>query len=115
MYAGCVSGGGGYSLTLINGTISSNTATGTAAVAGLDGESNDHVTLENTIDAANTGGLDLGGFGATNGANATADHSDCVLRAARRRHSRAPATSGSPVELWVNRQRRSGAEQGFLG
>ena len=41
VYAGCFPGGHGYHLTLVNSTVSGNTAAGPGAVSGVDGESTD--------------------------------------------------------------------------
>jgi hypothetical protein len=47
------------------------------------GEATDILHLRNTILAGNPGGVDLGGFGASSGANVDADHSDvCAIGAA---------------------------------
>jgi hypothetical protein len=83
VYVGCAPGKGGYHLTLVNSTISANTATGTGAAAGLDGETNDTALLENTIVAGNLGSADLGGFGASAGENVAATFSDvCAVGSA---------------------------------
>jgi hypothetical protein len=83
VYVGCAPGGGGYHLTLVNSTISGNTATGAGASAGLDGETNDTAVLENTIVAGNLLGSDLGGFGASDGENVSATFSDlCAIGSA---------------------------------
>jgi hypothetical protein len=83
IYAGCTVGSGSYQLTLVNSTVSGNQATGTGAVAGAMGEATDILHLRNTILAGNPGGVDLGGFGASSGANVDADHSDvCAIGAA---------------------------------
>ena len=63
IYAGCnATVGGSYHLALINSTISGNSASGTGAVGGVDGESGDVLTLENTILYGDTG-AEIGGFG----------------------------------------------------
>jgi hypothetical protein len=79
IYAGCNIGTSGYDLTLNNSTISGNSVAG-GGVAGADGEAADHLHLNNTILIGNAGGPDIGGFGATDGANATAQNSDvCAI------------------------------------
>jgi hypothetical protein len=74
VYAGCqqTTGTGGFHLTLINSTVSGNSAPGGAA--GLDGESTDVLTLENSIvyGDTGTGSSEIGGFGG----GVTASHSD---------------------------------------
>ena len=82
VYAGCTATTGslGFQLTLIDSTVSGNSGPGGAA--GVDGESGDTLTLRNSIVAGNTGAgaTDVGGFGATPGANVTADNSDvCAI------------------------------------
>ncbi len=78
VYAGCLNqqGTGGFHLTLINSTVSGNAGPGGAA--GVDGEATDVLKLENSIVFSDTGAgsKEIGGFGATDGANVTADHSD---------------------------------------
>jgi len=82
IYAGCVVGVGGYDLTLTNSSVSGNQATGTGAVAGVDGEATDLLHLRNTILFGNPGGADLDGFGASPGASVTAADSDvCAIGA----------------------------------
>jgi hypothetical protein len=76
IYAGCSGASEGYNLTLVNSTVSGNTAPGTGAVAGVGGETVDVLNLRNTIVAGDTGGAELGGFGVTTAANATATFSD---------------------------------------
>jgi hypothetical protein len=76
IYAGCGFGTTGYNLTLVNATVSGNTASGTGAVAGIDGQSGDVLSLQNTILDGDTGGAELGGFGPTLAANVTATFSD---------------------------------------
>ncbi len=83
VYVGCIPGKGGYHLTLVNSTISGNTATGTGAAAGLDGETNDTAVLENTIVAGNVGSGDVGGFGTSDGEHLSATFSDvCAIGSA---------------------------------
>ncbi len=83
VYVGCAPGGGGYHLTLVNSTISGNTATGAGASSGLDGETGDTAVLENTIVAGNLGGGDLAGFGASDGEHVSAAFSDlCAIGSA---------------------------------
>ena len=83
VYAGCTVGSGGYNLTLVNSTVSGNQASGTGAVAGADGETTDVLHLRNTILTGNLGGVDLGGFGSTDGANVDAANSDvCAIGSA---------------------------------
>jgi hypothetical protein len=83
VYAGCtatIGTGDGFHLTLINSTVAGNSGPGGAA--GVDGETGDTLTLQNSIVAANTGAgaTDVGGFGATPGANVTATNSDaCAI------------------------------------
>ena len=80
VYVGCLPGGHGYHLTLINSTVSGNTAAGSGAAAGLDGETGDTAVLENTIVAGNLAGSDLGGFGASDGEHVSAAFSDlCAI------------------------------------
>lgn len=63
IYAGCnPQVGGTYNLTLTNDTISGNAAAGTNAVGGVFGESNDTLTLQNTILYGDTGS-EIAGFG----------------------------------------------------
>jgi hypothetical protein len=76
VYVGCSFGGGGYHMTLINSTIAGNAASGSGAVAGIDGESTDFLALKNSIVFGNSSGKQLAGFGATDGANVTATYSD---------------------------------------
>jgi hypothetical protein len=79
VYVGC-SFGGGYDLTLDNTTITANQANGPGAVSGIDGETSDHLHLQNSIVAGNAGGTDLGGFGVSPGGNVTAANSDvCAI------------------------------------
>jgi hypothetical protein len=66
----------GYNLTLVDSTVSGNMVTGTGAVAGVSGQTNDALTLQNTIVDGDSGGAELGGFGATTGASVTATDSD---------------------------------------
>jgi len=55
----------------------------TGAVAGAMGEATDILHLRNTILVGNPGGIDLGGFGASSGANVDAANSDvCAIGAA---------------------------------
>ena len=85
VYIGCGFLGGAYHMTLTNSTISGNAATGApaGAIAGIDGESIDFLDLQNTIVSGDTGGAELGGFGASTGANVTADNSDvCAVGSA---------------------------------
>ncbi|MGH2876107.1 MAG: hypothetical protein ACRDLV_07650, partial [Solirubrobacteraceae bacterium] len=84
IYAGCTPtvDSVGYHLTTIDSTVSGNSVTGspTGAVAGIDGETGDFLNLQNTIVDGDLGGAEIGGFGATDGANATATYSDvCSL------------------------------------
>jgi hypothetical protein len=79
IHVGCI-GGSGSGLGLYNATVSGNQASGVGAVAGVDGESNDHLQAWNTILIGNSGGADLDGFGASPGANVTAMGSDlCAI------------------------------------
>ena len=71
VYIGCGFLGGAYHMTLTNSTISGNTATGApaGAIAGIDGESIDFLDLqEHDRSPATAGGAELGGFGASTGA-----------------------------------------------
>ena len=70
--------GGAYHMSLINSTISGNAATGAPAnaVAGIDGESIDFLGMDNTILAGDSGGAEIGGFGASPGQHVTAEGSD---------------------------------------
>ncbi len=78
VYVGCAVGGSGYHMTLISSTVSGNTAPGTGAVAGVDGENIDFLNLQNTIVSGDNGGSELGGF--NSGANVTASSSDiCAI------------------------------------
>ncbi|HXD55012.1 MAG TPA: hypothetical protein VN618_09700 [Solirubrobacteraceae bacterium] len=80
IYVGCLPGKGGYHLTLLNSTITANSASGSGASAGLDGETNDTAVLENSIVTGNLGAPELGGFGAVDGEHLTASFSDvCAL------------------------------------
>ena len=80
VYAGCNAGGSGYHLTLTNSTITGNGASGTGAVAGVDGEASDSLVLQNTIVFGDLGGAEIGGFGVSDGANVTASFSDvCAI------------------------------------
>ena len=80
VYAGCGVGTGNYNLTLASSTVAGNQASGAGAVAGVDGEATDVLHTVNSIIAGNTGGVDLDGFGATAGANVTAQNSDlCAI------------------------------------
>jgi hypothetical protein len=81
VYIGCGPiGTGGYTMTLNNSTIAGNTASGTAPAAGIDGETTDTLVAHNSIIAGNSGGKDVGGFGASDGANVTATFSDlCAI------------------------------------
>jgi hypothetical protein len=82
IYAGCFIGSGGYHLTLLNATISGNQVSG-GGVPGIDGEATDVLDLKNTIVNGNTGGQEIGGFGASDGANVTAASSDvCAIGSA---------------------------------
>ncbi len=79
IYAGCTAtvGSGGFHLTLINSTVTANTAPG--GPAGVSGESTDFLDLQNTIVQGNTapGSSDLGGFGIGGGSGSvTATYSD---------------------------------------
>lgn len=79
IYAGCTAtvGSGGFHLTLINSTVTANTAPDGAA--GVSGESTDVLNLQNTIVQGNTapGASDLGGFGIGGGSGSvTATYSD---------------------------------------
>ena len=77
IYVGCGGVAPGNQLTLINSTVTANSATA-SGIAGIAGGNTDTLNLENTIDTANGGGADLGGF-----AVLTGDHSDaCVSGAA---------------------------------
>jgi hypothetical protein len=64
IYAGCNANGAGYHLTLTNATVSGNTASGTGAVTGVDGEATDSLVLQNSIVFGDSGGAEIGGFGA---------------------------------------------------
>jgi hypothetical protein len=86
IYTGC-SFGSGSDLTLQDSTVSGN-STVAGGVAGVDGESADHLILANTIDAGNTGGSDLGGFNGSGG-SITSSFSDACLAGA------APPGSGN--------------------
>lgn len=83
VYIGCSSSGGGYHMTLINSTISGNAAVGAPAnaVAGIDGESIDHLQLDNTIVAGDTGGSELAGFGIGGGSGTVAAEGSDVCAA----------------------------------
>ena len=79
VYAGCTAtvGSGGFHLTLINSTVTANTAPD--GPAGVSGESTDVLNLQNTIVQGNTapGASDLGGFGIGGGSGSvTATYSD---------------------------------------
>ena len=78
VYVGCGFNGGAYHMSLINSTISGNAATGAPAnaVAGIDGESIDFLGMDNTILAGDSGGAEIGGFGASPGQHVTAEGSD---------------------------------------
>ena len=70
-----------YNLTLINSTVSGNTVSGSTVagvgpVAGVSGLTYDTLTLQNTIVDGDSGGAELGGFGASTGASVTATDSD---------------------------------------
>jgi hypothetical protein len=73
VYTGC-GVGTGSDLTLQDSTVSGNSSVA-GGVAGIGGESVDHLTLTNTIDTGNVGGTDLGGFNGTGG-SMTASYSD---------------------------------------
>jgi hypothetical protein len=74
IYTGCSGVGTGSDLTLQDSTVSGNSSVA-GGVAGIGGESADHLTLTNTIDTGNIGGSDLGGFNGTGG-SITASYSD---------------------------------------
>jgi hypothetical protein len=81
VYVGCAPSSGTYNLTLVNPTISGNTASGSGGVAGIGGHANDSLNVMNGIVFGNQG-ADLGGFGASPGANVTAANSDvCAVGA----------------------------------
>jgi hypothetical protein len=79
IYTGC-GVGTGSDLTLQDSTVSGNSSVA-GSVAGIGGESVDHLTLENTIDTGNIGGTDLGGFNGTGG-SITATYSDACASGA---------------------------------
>ena len=77
VYAGCAAtaGSGAFHLTLVNSSVSGNSAPG--GVAGVDGETTDQLTLQNSIVNGDSGSTELGGFGIGGGTGSiTADHSD---------------------------------------
>jgi hypothetical protein len=73
IYTGC-GPGTGSDLTLQDSTVSGNSSVA-GSVAGIGGETADHLTLTNSIDTGNTGGSDLGGFNGSGG-SITASYSD---------------------------------------
>ncbi len=81
IYTGCNAVGSGSDLTLRDSTVSGN-STVAGGVAGVNGESADHLTLTNTIDTANTGGSDLGGFNGTGGSISSSFSDACAAGAA---------------------------------
>jgi hypothetical protein len=81
IYTGCNAVGSGSDLTLQDSTVAGN-STVAGGVAGIDGESADHLTLTNTIDTANTGGSDLGGFNGTGGSISSSFSDACAAGAA---------------------------------
>jgi hypothetical protein len=81
IYTGCNAVGSGSDLTLRDSTVSGN-STVAGGVAGIDGESADHLTLTNTIDTGNTGGSDLGGFNGTGGSISSSFSDACAAGAA---------------------------------
>ncbi|HEV2945632.1 MAG TPA: hypothetical protein VGX26_11020 [Solirubrobacteraceae bacterium] len=81
IYTGCNAVGSGSDLTLRDSTVSGN-STVAGGVAGVDGESADHLTLTNTIDIGNTGGSDLGGFNGTGGSISSSFSDACLSGAA---------------------------------
>jgi hypothetical protein len=79
IYTGCELASGS-DLVLRDSTVSGNSSVA-GGIAGIDGETADHLTLTNTIDAGNIGGSDLGGFNGTGG-SITASYSDACLAGA---------------------------------
>jgi hypothetical protein len=79
IYTGC-GPGTGSDLTLQDSTVSGNSSVA-GSIAGIGGESVDHLTLGNTIDTGNIGGTDVGGFNGTGG-SITASYSDACASGA---------------------------------
>ena len=75
VYVGCTPGGAGYGMTLNDSTIAGNSSP-PGSVSGIDGETADTLVAHNSTITGNTGGSNLGGFGASDGANVTATFSD---------------------------------------
>jgi hypothetical protein len=70
-------------LALVNSTVTANSVTpaSSSAVAGIDGDTKDNLTLENTILDGDSGGAETGGFSLT-GSSITATYSDFCAGAA---------------------------------
>jgi hypothetical protein len=77
IYLGCNPSSGSNNLTLESTTVTDNSVTGanTGAVAGVYGDTDDNLTLGNSILYGDSGGAESGGFTAT-GSSLTATYSD---------------------------------------
>ena len=75
LYLGCTPLTGPNNLILINSTISANEGDGTGSTAGIWGDARDHLTLENSILAGDSGGGELFRFSGTGG-SVTVNHTD---------------------------------------
>jgi hypothetical protein len=77
IYLGCDPTPSGNNLSLLDSTVSSNAVVpaGSGAVAGIYGDTNDNLTLANTILYGDSGGSETGGFDQS-GSSLTASYSD---------------------------------------